>query len=330
MELDARELAGTIVELDPLALGIRPGALLTVDFTAFNGDPIAVAARAEGWLMRLPCPSLALTKEAVRLKGFDLSVSNRDDLERIASVVDANPVSTTVLIQALRIIDGLPVQAGLVVESLAFAALQQGEEFRDWLARLPKKSRLPSAKPVNSPPVLMDRHGSTVDIVLNRPDTRNEIDVEMRDALFEAFSVGALDAGIERIHVRGTGDSFSIGGALSEFGQVASGVTGHFIRTERLPARMLADHGAKYHFHLHGACVGAGLEIAAFGGMVTATPTTFLRLPETSMGLMPGAGGCVSVTKRIGRQGAAWMMMTGARISARTALRWGLIDGIEG
>lgn len=329
MQLDARELAGSLIGFDPLALGISPGALLTVDFTGFEGDAEAVSARAEAWLRRLPCPSLALTTTPARLAGFDLSVSNPAEVERIASAVAAHPVSTTILVQALRIIEGLPAQSALVVESLAFAALQQGEEFRDWLARLPASSRKPAANATDGPPVLVDRKGAELEIVLNRPAGRNEIDVAMRDALFEAFTVGAVDDGIERIHVRGLGDSFSIGGALSEFGHVKSGVSGHFIRTERLPARMLADHGAKYHFHLHGACVGAGLEIAAFGGTVTATPSTFLRLPETSMGLIPGAGGCVSITRRIGRQGAAWMMMTGARISARTALRWGLIDGIE-
>ena len=150
----------------------------------------------------------------------------------------------------------------------------------------------------------------------------------MRDALFEAFSLAAMSTDIARVDVRGAGDSFSIDGALGELGQVASGACAHLIRTERLPARILADHGHKFHFHLHGAVVGAGLEIAAFGGRITATPITFMRLPEIGMGLIPGAGGCVSVTRRLGRQGAAWLIMTGARISARTALRWGLIDEI--
>lgn len=333
MELAPEDLSGPLARMDPLALGIAPGALLTVDFTNFAGNPESVAQAAEAWLLALPCPSLALTSNPVRLRGFDLSVSNPNDLDRIAAVVARNPVSTTVLVQALRVIEGLPLPSGLVVESLAFAALQQGEEFHRWLETRPVRASAADAAAAAArnpgPPVLLCRTGAEMEIVLNRPDTRNEIDVVMRDALFEAFTVGALDDGIERVHVRGNGDSFSIGGALSEFGKVSSGISGHFIRTERLPARMLAAHGAKYHFHLHGACVGAGVEIAAFGGKVTATPSTFLRLPETGMGLIPGAGGCVSVTRRIGRQGAAWMMLTGARISARTALRWGLIDAIE-
>ncbi|CAN5280413.1 hypothetical protein BH10PSE13_BH10PSE13_10150 [soil metagenome] len=330
MRIAADALVGGLADIDPLSLGIAPGGCVTIDFTGHDGDPVAVAATVEGWLNRLPCPSIAFTPQRVRLKGFDLSLPTEAEVERLEAAVAANPVASTVLAQTLRLVEQLPMQAGLIVESLAFATLQQGEEFRGWLASLPDQAHVPVPKPANSLPVLTERQGDRLDILLNRPEGRNEIDVEMRDALFEAFSLAALDGEVGEVHVRGAGDSFSIGGALSDFGRVGSGAAGHFIRAERLPARMLADHGHKYHFHLHGACVGAGVEIAAFGGRVTATATTFLRLPEITMGLIPGAGGCVSVTKRIGRQGAAWMMMTGQRISARTALRWGLIDGIEG
>ena len=329
MKIAAEGLATGLVDYDPLSLGIEPGGSVTVDFTGFDGDAAAVADHSEAWLNRLPCPSIALTAEPTRLKGFDLSISSPSELERLEAAIDANPIASTVLMQTLRLVEQLPMQAGLVVESLAFATLQQGDEFKAWLDRLPKQQPATPAPSDNGLPVLLERKGREIDIILNRPRTRNEIDVRMRDALFEAFSLAAMHEGLDCVHVRAAGDSFSIGGALGEFGRVGSGTAGHLIRSERLPARMLADHGHKYHFHLHGAVVGAGLEIAAFAGRVSATPTTFLRLPEISMGLIPGAGGCVSVTKRIGRQGAAWMMMTGARISARTALKWGLIDAIE-
>jgi len=335
MQIEAAALANDLISYDPLILGIGPGASLRVDFTAFAGDPGTVAARAESWLQRLPCPSIALTATPMRLKGFDLSVSSPAEAERLEAATENNPSASTVLVQALRLIEGLPPQAGLVVESLAFATLQQGHEFQNWLSRLPLSDRTPpagcapAAAPPDAPPLLAEQDGRAMTILLNRPATRNAIDVAMRDALFEAFSLAAMNSDITRVDVRGAGDSFSIGGALSEFGQVASGASAHLIRTERLPARMLADHGHKYHFHLHGAVVGAGLEIAAFGGKVTAKSNTFMRLPEISMGLIPGAGGCVSLTKRLGRQGAASMIMTGGRVSARTALRWGLIDGIE-
>ena len=60
MQIEAAALANDLIAYDPLILGIGPGASLRVDFTAFAGDPGTVAARAESWLQRLPCPSIAL------------------------------------------------------------------------------------------------------------------------------------------------------------------------------------------------------------------------------------------------------------------------------
>ena len=53
------------------------------------------------------------------------------------------------------------------------------------------------------------------------------------------------------------------------------------------------------------------------------------RLPEVGMGLIPGAGGCVSIPRRIGRQRTAHMAILGEAIGAEQALAWGLIDAIE-
>jgi enoyl-CoA hydratase/carnithine racemase len=73
---------------------------------------------------------------------------------------------------------------------------------------------------------------------------------------------------------------------------------------------------------------GAGVEIPTFGHRVTATRNTFFQLPEIRFGLIPGAGGCVSIPARIGRQRAAYMALSAKKINAATALQWGLIDAI--
>jgi enoyl-CoA hydratase/carnithine racemase len=62
---------------------------------------------------------------------------------------------------------------------------------------------------------------------------------------------------------------------------------------------------------------------------VSAAPDAFFELPELAMGLVPGAGGTASLPRRIGRQRTAWLALSGERIDARTALRWGLVDAIE-
>ena len=51
-------------------------------------------------------------------------------------------------------------------------------------------------------------------------------------------------------------------------------------------------------------------------------------LAELSMGLIPGAGGTVSIPARIGRQRTLWWLLTGAELDAATALDWRLVDGI--
>jgi enoyl-CoA hydratase/carnithine racemase len=55
-----------------------------------------------------------------------------------------------------------------------------------------------------------------------------------------------------------------------------------------------------------------------------------LGLPELSIGLLPGAGGTVSVTRRIGRWRTAYLVLSGRTIDAATALRWGLVDEVGG
>jgi enoyl-CoA hydratase/carnithine racemase len=77
---------------------------------------------------------------------------------------------------------------------------------------------------------------------------------------------------------------------------------------------------------VQGACHGAGVELPAFAVRVVADPAATFTLPEIAMGLIPGAGGTVSITKRIGRHRTAWLAITGKALDAETALDWGLVD----
>jgi enoyl-CoA hydratase/carnithine racemase len=129
--------------------------------------------------------------------------------------------------------------------------------------------------------------------------------------------------------LRGNGPSFFSGGDLDGFGTRPDPATAHVTRLARSPARLIHQLAARTTVELHGAALGGGIEMAAFAGTVVAAPDTLVALPEVALGLIPGAGGTVSVTRRIGRQRTAALALCGCQIDAETGLAWGLIDYVE-
>jgi len=175
----------------------------------------------------------------------------------------------------------------------------------------------------------MERDGGTLRLTLNRPARHNALSVELRDALCEALQLVLADPAIETVTVSGAGRCFSIGGDLDEFGTAPDPATAHAIRSVRMPALFLSRCADRVDFALHGACIGAGVELPAFGRTVVAARNSFFQLPELRFGLIPGAGGCVSLPRRIGRHRTAWLALTGRRIGAAKALNWGLVDALS-
>jgi enoyl-CoA hydratase/carnithine racemase len=236
--------------------------------------------------------------------------------------VHAAPAAATALVQVLRATESLPVAAALNVESMAYSMLQHGDAFRRWLrANAPRPSRASGADPVR-----LEREDARLDIVLHRPEVHNALDAAMRDALCDAFDLVAADPSIREVHLRGDGPSLCSGGDLTEFGIATDAAAAHLLRVERGVGRRLHDNASKVTAHLHGSCVGAGIEIAAFAHRVVATPDTTIRLPEVGMGLIPGAGGTASIPRRIGRHRTAYLALTDVSIDAGTAAAWGLVD----
>jgi enoyl-CoA hydratase len=245
------------------------------------------------------------------------------DASTLIQYVQRAPRTAAITVQLLRLLQGLPLDRALMLESLSYGLLQGSDDYATWLAtRFRTGSRGPGR-------VIVERRDAVLHVVLDRAEARNAIDREMRDQLFEAFTLAALDPEIRSVKLRAVGESFSAGGDLNEFGSTTDPATAHLIRIRTLPAWALARRAEIVDVHVQGACVGAGLEMAAFAGRVTAEPTAWFQLPELAMGLLPGAGGCVSVSRRVGRQRAGLMMLSGQRIDAPTALGWGLIDAIE-
>lgn len=309
----------------------RAGGALLVDVTVLadlpSGEALATAAAQLG---ELPCPAVVLAGAALPapvtelVAACDVAVTTADDLRRVVDAIVRTPRAAAVLAQVLRASAALPVTAGLTLESTAYATLQGGAEFAAWLA-----ARGPATPPADAaPPIVVERAGDRLVVTLDRPRRHNAFSAAMRDALVEALTIAAVDPTVRAVVLRGNGPSFCSGGDRDEFGTCPDPTTGHLIRSTRSPGRLLAALADRVHVHAHGACLGAGAELAAFAGRVTAAPDAFFALPEVGMGLIPGAGGTVSIPRRVGRQRTAWLALTGTRIDAPTALAWGLVDAI--
>ncbi len=239
----------------------------------------------------------------------------------VAAGVADHPAAARALVRLLTAVPAT-TEAGLVAESAAYAELQAGPEFAAWL-----EQRGPVV-PVSSPdPVVLERTGDHLVITLHRPEVHNALDVGLRDALVEALDLVAVDP-VLTAELRGAGPSFCSGGDLREFGTFPDPTIAHAVRRERLPARSLAAVADRVTARVHGHCVGAGVELAAFCHRVIADRGATFRLPEVAMGLVPGQGGTVSLPRRIGAARTAWLALTGHPVDAPTALAWGLVDEV--
>jgi hypothetical protein len=279
----------------------------------------------------LPFVVVGVSHGAVAERWLDLCdvVVDESDtaLDRIAENVTGHPVTAATLALLLRGQHHLSVGEGLVAESAAYSVLQSGSEFAAWRAARPRRAEGASAP---GPRVRVDRGDEVFSITLTRPDRLNALDARMRDELVEALTLAAATPDVTRVELRGEGKAFCAGGDLDEFGSRSDPAAAHVIRLERSVGRTLSRLAKSTVTYLHGACMGSGIELAAFTDWVVAAEDTQIGLPEIGLGLVPGAGGTVSLTRRIGRLRTAWLAFSGCTIGAETAHAWGLVDEIEG
>ncbi len=253
----------------------------------------------------------------------DVVVASLDDATEIVAAVTRCPLASVALALLLRGRDRRSLDESLVAESAAYSMLQSGPEFAAWRSSY-------SSKPLfgdSAEPVVVSREANQLRVSLNRPARHNAYSASMRDGLVAALELAVVD---EDLHVvlNGNGPSFCSGGELTEFGSFVDPTSAHQTRLTRSAARQLVRLADRVTVSVHGYCLGAGIELAAFASTVIAHPDAIFALPELALGLLPGSGGTASLPPRIGRHRTALLALTGRRIDATTALEWGLIDEV--
>jgi enoyl-CoA hydratase/carnithine racemase len=310
------DLAGPLDEADM--------AIADLVIAIGSGDDIA-AARTQPWLARA---TVVLTEAEVDDRRVVTVPSTPEALDELAARVCKWPRAAAVCDDVLRAVDpSAPARAGVIIESLAYSTLQSGPEFARWL-----DERGPARAPEIPDPVLAHREGDTLHVRFNNPARHNAFSNDARAALLEMLDVARRDHSVREVVLTGNGPSFCSGGDLDEFGSFADPASAHLVRTRNSPALVLDELttrlGRGCRAEVHGQVLGSGLEMAAFCGWVRAHPDSRFGLPELGLGLIPGAGGTVSITRRIGRWRTAYLVLSGRTIDAGTALAWGLVDAV--
>jgi enoyl-CoA hydratase/carnithine racemase len=298
-----------------------PFVLLDLDGPVSGGK-----ADAGDYLSSLPCPIIGIGRaDAPLADATDVVVEHLQDAEPLVRNIEAHPLAATTLVQLLRHNEQTSVPNGLFAESLAFATLQGSGEFH---AHLKKRGHTPQPAASPHPAVQITREGDILHLVLNRPAHRNAFSMAMRDGLSEGLHLLAADPRLTKAILSGAGPYFCTGGDLGEFGLAKDLASAHLVRCTRHVGLLIHEHASRIECHVHGACIGSGIELPAFAHRIVAAEKTFFQLPEINMGLIPGAGGTVSILRRIGRHRTAYLCLSAKRITAPTALEWGLIDSI--
>jgi enoyl-CoA hydratase/carnithine racemase len=177
--------------------------------------------------------------------------------------------------------------------------------------------------------IRFDLEGVVGVVTLNRPDSMNAINLEMRRVLADTIEAAEADGKVRAIIIRGAGDrAFCAGADIKEF-KAADSLDAE--REERQPPRwndLIAGCRKPTIAAIQGVCLGGGLEMALACDIRIASREAIFGLPEVRLALIPGAGGTQRLPRIVGLGHAMRLILTGDRIDANEAWRIGLVSEV--
>jgi enoyl-CoA hydratase len=171
--------------------------------------------------------------------------------------------------------------------------------------------------------VLVERDEPIAVVRLNRPKQLNALSDELMNALVDALRRLDGDEAIRCIVVGGSERAFAAGADIEQLAR-ASPVEMYYQRRvdrwDEIRALWTPLVAA-----VSGFCLGGGCELAMACDLIVASETAKFGQPETGLGLIPGAGGTQRLTRAVGKALAMDVILSGRFLSAREALRAGLV-----
>lgn len=177
--------------------------------------------------------------------------------------------------------------------------------------------------------VVAERRGRVAVWTINRAARSNALSREVLLEFGRLARVTVNDPEVRAVVITGSGDkAFCAGADLKE----RQGMTENDIRVQvelyrselgpldRSPKPIIAA--------INGVALGGGLELALVCDLRVAVSSAVLALPETTLGIIPGAGGTQRLTRLVGAARAKEMILLGRRLAAEEAREWGLVNRV--
>ncbi len=178
-------------------------------------------------------------------------------------------------------------------------------------------------------PIRVEQRGAVAVWTIDRADRANALSRATLLAFGKLAREAAANPSVRAIVVTGAGEkAFCAGADLKE----RQGMSENDVRVQvglyrselgpldRSPKPVVAA--------LNGAALGGGLELALCCDLRVAAAHAVLGLPETSLGIIPGAGGTQRLPRIVGEARAKEMILLARRLSASEALAWGLVNRV--
>ena len=170
--------------------------------------------------------------------------------------------------------------------------------------------------------LIIDTMGPWARLTLNRPAQKNALNTALLVALADALAACAADPALRAVVVTGADGNFAAGADITEIETKTAAEASqdprkaHWAAIRAFPKPLIAA--------VDGFALGGGFELALMADLLVLGPTARIGLPETTLGLIPGAGGGQRLMALAGRARATRMILTGEVIDAATAFDWGI------
>src|ERR687888_761669 len=176
---------------------------------------------------------------------------------------------------------------------------------------------------VAMPLVLVERDGPIAVVLLNRPEQLNALSDELMDELVTKLRDLDADEAIRCIVLGGSERAFAAGADIGELAQASAIDLYYQRRVERWDA--IRSLWKPLVAAVSGYCLGGGCELALSCDLIVASESARFGQPETSLGIIPGAGGTQRFTRAVGKATAMDVILSGRLLSAAEALAAGLV-----